>query len=202
MKKLVLLCVAIAGFASHAYCYDFYNKELALIEFNVKTSSEVKSLINKADPSFLSDSNSYSKFLFVSYFSIEKSLKARGINVLPMQCFGEKAGNDSFGFPSLSARRAVKTGVAKFYYKLDIDISIALPIEENKTKLLVKMTITPYKSPSIIPMEKVNIEQDCEVVADENLLQGYTQKCNSPLDNTLLSAINKAADKLTKVMVK
>lgn len=200
MKKLAIFTALILAFSLKALCYDFTNKELALINFNLTLSPDVKSTIEKADANIFSTDKATTKFWYLCYNSVESYMKMKGINVFPPQCFGKKASYDSFGFPKISIASAVKTGVAKFYYRLDIDISI-LQLSEKNAKVLIKMAVTPFKSPSIIPMEKLDIEMESEVNLDNNFLEGFTRQSDSVTEGTLMNCLNKAADKLTKVMI-
>lgn len=200
MKKLALLALMVA-LTTQAFSYDFTNKELALINLNIDLKKEIREMIDKSNPSFLASPKGENKFHFLCYYSVENSMKAKGINVFPLQCFGSKAATDSYGFPDIAITKAVKTNVAKFYYKLDIEIALLQMVDSGKAKISVKMVLTPFRSSSIIPMEKIDVDVESEVALNEAFLEGFTANADEVKEGSLMWAIGRASDKLTKIMV-
>lgn len=200
MKKLAIISTLLIACSLKALCYDFTNKEMALIGYNLTLSTKAKALIEKHNPSIFATPKSETKFWYLCYNSVESYMKMKGINAFPYQCFDKKASYDSYGFPKIAVASAVKTGISKFYYKLDIDISV-VEQSEGKAKLSVKMWLTPFKSPSIIPMDKLDVDVETEVTLNNQFLEGFTRQADEVAEGTLMSAMNKAADKLTKVMI-
>lgn len=201
MKKLAILTLLIVLTIPKAFSYDFTNKEIALISLNININKDVKEIIDKSDPTFLSSQKGQTKFRFICYYSVENLMKSKGINVFPYQCFGPKVQTDSYGFPDILINKAIKTDVAKFYYKLNIEILLVQMESSNKARLAVKMILTPYRNRSIIQMDKIDIDIESEIILDGTLLNGFTSNVDEIKEGTLISAINKAADKLTKIMV-
>lgn len=199
MKNLLLTVLLIAFSTSISNAYDFSNKQLAPINYNLTLSSEVKNLISQINPDFFQDEQAEIKFRFQIYFAVENILKSNGINILPYQCFEPKSSTDKYGFPKITASRAVKTGVSNFYFKIDIALALEKPIENEKGNLLVKMEIIPYKTPSIIPMERIDTETSHEITIDHKFTYGLSN-FNEPSNTSLLSAINATAEKLSKIM--
>lgn len=200
MKKLALLALMVA-LATQAFSYDFTNKGLALTNLNIDLKKEVREMIDKSNPSFLASQKGENKFHFLCYYSVESSMKAKGINAFPFQCFGSKAATDSYGFPNISISTAIKTNVAKFYYKLDIEIALLQMADSGKAKISVKMVLTPFRSTSIIPMEKIDVDVESEVALNEAFLDGFAANADEIKEGTLMWAIDRASDKLTKIMV-
>jgi hypothetical protein len=200
MKKLALMALMVV-LATQAFSYDFTNKELALINLNIDLKKEIREMIDKSNPSFLASPKGENKFHFLCYYSVESSMKAKGINVFPLQCFGSKAATDSYGFPDIAITKAVKTNVAKFYYKLDIEIALLQMADSGKAKISVKMVLTPFRSSSIIPMGKIDVDVESEVALNEAFLEGFTANADEVKEGSLMWAIGRASDKLTKIMV-
>jgi hypothetical protein len=200
MKKFALL-VLMVTLATQAFSYDFTNKELALTNLNIDLKKEIRELIDKSNPPFLASQKGENKFHFLCYYSVESRMKAKGINALSLQCFGSKAAADSYGLPDIAITKAVKTNVAKFYYKLDIEIALLQLVDSGKAKISVKMVLTPFRSTSIIPMEKIDVDVESEVALNEVFLDGFTANADEIKEGTLMWAIDRASDKLTKIMV-
>ena len=201
MKKLAILTVMAVLATANAFAYDFTNKGLALISLNIDIKKEVREMIDKSNSSFLASQKGENKFHFLCYYSVESNMKAKGINAFPFQCFGPKVASDSYGFPNISITTATKTNVAKFYYKLDIELSLVQMENPNKAKIAVKMVLTPFRSTSIIPMEKIDVNVESEVILNEAFLDGFTANTDEVKEGTLMWAIDRASDKLTKIMV-
>lgn len=201
MKKLAVMTLLIVLAATKAFSYDFTNKEIALIGLNINLAKEVKEIIDKSNPTFLESQKGQTKFRFLCYYSVESQMKSKGINAFPYQCFGPKVSADSFGFPNIMINNAIKTDVAKFYYKLDIELLLIQMVDSSKAKLSIKMVLTPYRNKSIIPMDKIDIDMESEVILDAAFLDGFTANVDDIKEGTLMYFINKAADKLTKIMV-
>ncbi|WP_320052538.1 hypothetical protein [uncultured Acetobacteroides sp.] len=200
MKKFALLALTVA-LATQAFSYDFTNKELALNNLNIDLKKEIREMMDKSDPSFLASPKGENKFHFLCYYTVESSMKAKGINVFPLQCFGSKAAIDAYGFPDIATSKAVKTNVAKYYYKLDIEIALLQMVNHSKAKISVKMILTPFRSPSIIPMEKIDVNVESEVALNEAFLEGFTANADEVKEGSLMWAICRASDKLSKIMV-
>jgi hypothetical protein len=200
MKKLALLALMVV-LANQAFSYDFTNKELALINLNIDLNKKVKEMIDMSNPSFLASQKGENKFHFLCYYSVESSMKVKGINAFPFQCFGPKVAADSYGFPNISISTAIKANVAKFYYKLDIELSLVQMVDSTKAKMSVKMVLTPFRNSSIIPMEKIDVNVESDVLLNEAFLDGFTANTDEIKEGTLMWAINRASDKLTKIMV-
>lgn len=201
MKKLTLLALMVVLAATKVFPFDFTNKEVALINLNLNLKKEVREMIDKSNPTFLASQKGENKFHFLCYYSVESSMKAKGINALPFQCFGPKVATDSYGFPNISISKAIKTNVSKFYYKLDIEIVLLQMVDSNKAQISVKMIFTPFRNTSIIPMEKIDVDVESEVTLNESFLEGFTGNADVIKEGTLMWAINRASDKLTKILV-
>lgn len=201
MKKLTLLALMVVLAATKAFPFDFTNKEVALINLNLHLKKEVREMIDKSNPTFLASQKGENKFHFLCYYSVESSMKAKGINALPFQCFGTKAATDSYGFPNISISKAIKTNVSKFYYKLDIEIALLQMVDSSKAKISVKMTFTPFRNTSIIPMDKIDVDVESEVALNESFLEGFSVNADDIKEGSLMWAINRASDKLTKILV-
>lgn len=184
-----------------AFGYDFTNKEIALINLNFNADDGIRAIVNSSSPTFLTSSKGEAKFRFICYYSVESHMKQKGVNAFPFQCFGPKASTDSYGFPNLSISAANRTSIAKFYYKLDIEIRLIQKVDNTKAKIAVKMVLTPFKNSSVIPMDKIDVEVESEVLANDLFLEGFTANADEIKEGTLLWAVDRAADKLTKIMV-
>ena len=201
MKKFLLLALIVVLSTAKAFSFDFTNKEVALINLNLDLQKEVQELINKSNPTLLASQKGENKFHFLCYYSVESSMKAKGINALPFQCFGPKVDTDSYGFPNVSISKAIKTNISKFYYKLDIKIALLQMVDSNKAQISVKMIFTPFRNTSIIPMEKIDVDVQSEVTLNESFLEGFSVNADDIMEGTLMWAINRASDKLTKILV-
>jgi len=200
MKKLVILSLLLLGMGVSSWGYDFTNKELALINNSLSFNSKVKGWINEKHPGLFDNKKEEMKLRYKCFSIFDGLMKSRTINTLSIKCFGDKASYDDFGFPDISARAAVKTNVAKFYYRLETSIDVVKDVEKGIAIISVKMAVTPFKSPSIIPMEKIDVTVESEVAINESFLSGLDGSNTEPTEASLHNAIFKAADKLTKVL--
>lgn len=200
MKRMILTAIILIGISINAFGYDYANKQLAPIGYTLNLSPEVKDLLKQQSPDIFATEKAETKFRFIVYFALENALKSKGISVLPYQCFGKKGSTDEFGFPKMMMHKAAKTGVSKYYFKIDVDVDFAEPVSENKGALVVKMVLTSFKSPSIIPLDKIDTESTTEIIIDKNFLEEFTFQADEPTESSLLAAFDKTSKKLAKIM--
>lgn len=200
MKKMILAVITIIGMSFNSFGYDYTKKQLAPIGYSLNLSSDVKDLIKQQSPDIFATQKAETKFRFIIYYALENEMKAKGVNLFPYQCFGKKGSTDEYGFPKMMMHTAAKTGVSKFYFKIDVDVELAKPVSEGKGEITVKMVLTSFKAPSILPLDKIDTETTTEIVLDSKFLEEFVAQTDEISETSLIAAFNKTSAKLAKIM--
>ncbi len=217
----VLLTTVFFILNNQAFAQKYRNKEVALIYFKVNI-----------DPGYHAKFSEYAHLfrepvkpqqdrvighLTADIWDIVKQRLTEdvGMNILPLDAYGDKFSYDHYGFPNTSINRALQKGNSKFYISIDVDISpefsskyitktsadtspqvIQLATNEIKPRVIIKMNI--YNDKGIIPVANTKGEaMETKVITlSEKYFDGFVNpNINAPYE-TLYKLVNQAVKEL------
>lgn len=227
MKKALLLsaCYFVLSMPIMAIQNKYKNKEISLVSFTITIHSDTKKVFDSFESQFPSTKNQnadkiIAKIKEQTWGTIVDILQREiGMNILPINTFGDKVSYDSYGFPDVNVSKAQRKGYSKYYMKIDMQIgpvaAIQYPVsykakkdttsqsgklKAGEIKPVVTITLTTYPDNGLVPLDKfIGVAEADKIWTDENvsILDGLINgNITTDLSN-FMSLINEAVNDLS-----
>lgn len=219
--SLILLTLTFFSFNTNLFAQKYRNKEVTLIYFKLNI-----------DPSYHAKFSEYSHLFrepvkpqqdrIVGHLTADiwDMVKQRltedvGMNILPLDAYGDKFSYDHYGFPNVSINRALQKGNSKFYISIDVEIGpefyskyvtkttsdtspqvIQLSTNEIKPRVLIRMNI--FNDKGIIPIANTKGEavEKKVIELNEKYFDGFVNPNQNAPYETLYKLVNQAVKEL------
>jgi hypothetical protein len=217
MKKIILFAFFFA-FAASASAQNYTNKQMALIDYDLKVSKEFREDIQSLQDHIGSaevhnkDADDRLKALLIHhlYYNMAPRLERElDMSILPINSFMQEVRYDKFGYPRASINRALRKGDSPFYFKLEIALdSKTEEKREEKPELPDNITfprftidVIIYNDEGMLPVDKWHGEAEPEegMVVEKAMLGEFIDQpasTSGPPKQTLSTLFEDALDKL------
>lgn len=183
INTIIFLLAISLGLSSHSYSQGYWNKQLALISYDVSIGQSLKVLLDEQSHLFPETESKKADRIIAqlkerSWYLIKDRLESETqMYILPLNAHGKSFSYDVYGFPDISINKALRVGTSKYYIKVDLELSSVsyqkdtgygavasesdsseIVIETNEGDIIpkVSITVTTYTDKGIIPMQKIS----------------------------------------------
>lgn len=179
-RTLIALTICTMTLTSlSAQSKKFYKRETALIFYELTIDGGYMQKFEQYEQLFSPSKDSKrhpikNQMLYTSWDMVRQALEQQtGMLIVPMDAYGKRFTYNDYGFPNMTANKAISKGESRYYLRFDISLkpeanpiystnaqkpdSLLTVLEPNQIQPILTIDITIYPNKGVLPVCKATI---------------------------------------------
>lgn len=216
-RTLIALIICTMTLSSlSAQSKKFYKRETALIFYELTIDGGYMQKFEQFEHLFTPSKDSKrhpikNQMLYTSWDMVREALEQQtGMLIVPMDAYGKRFTYNDYGFPNMTANKAISKGESRYYLRFDINLkpeanpiystnaqkpdSLQTMLEPNQIQPVLTIDITIYPNKGVLPVCKATITHKAPqpMELNDELFDGFVNNKVSTTPTTIYGLLHEA----------